>query len=72
MKPAVVAGVALAVLGAFVLLKGLTYPTQRSVLKVGDLKVSAEETRSIPPWVGGAALVGGVLLLGAGTLSKKA
>ena len=71
MKPLVMAGVALGVLGAFVLLKGLTYPSERSVLKVGDLKVSAEEQRSIPPWVGGVALVGGVMLLGAGTLGRK-
>jgi hypothetical protein len=71
MKPLVIAGVVLAGLGAFVLLKGLTYASQSNVLKVGDLQVTAEEHRLVPPWVGGVALVGGLVLIGAGVGKRR-
>ena len=70
MKPFIMAGILLAVLGAFVLFRGLTYPSQRSVMRVGDFQVSAEVQRAVPTWVGGVAIVCGVLLLGAG-LGKR-
>lgn len=67
MKPQVIAGIVLAVLGAFVLFTGgLSFGSQRSVMRVGDLQVSAEERHIIPPWVGGVAIVGGLLLVGTG------
>jgi hypothetical protein len=66
MKPLVLAGIVLVGLGAFVVLKGLSYSSQSSVLKVGDLKVSAEEHHLIPPWVGVVAIVGGIVLVGGG------
>ena len=71
MKPLVIAGIAIVGLGAFVLLKGLTYRSQSNVLKVGDLQVSAEERRSIPPWVGVAGIVGGLALIGAGVGRRR-
>ena len=71
MKPAVIAGIAIAALGAYVLVKGLSYGSQSNVLKVGDLQVSAEEHRMVPPWVGGVALVGGLLLIGAGVGKRR-
>lgn len=66
MKPLTIAGIVLVVVGAFVLVKGLSYTSQSSVLKVGDLQVSAEEHHMIPAWVGGVAIVGGLVLVGAG------
>lgn len=67
MKPLVIAGIVVAALGAFVLFTGgLSFASQESVLSIGDLEVSAEERHVIPPWVGGAAIVGGLLLVGAG------
>ena len=72
MKPMVIAGIVLALLGAFVLFSdGFTFASQRSVLRVGDLEVSAEERRTVPDWVGGVAIVGGLLLVGAGTLGRR-
>ncbi len=38
----------------------------RAQLQVGDFHASVEARRSIPTWVGVAAIVGGVLLVGAG------
>jgi hypothetical protein len=71
MKPLVIAGIAIVGLGGFVLLQGLTYRSQSNVLKVGDLQVSAEERRTIPPWVGVLGIVGGLVLIGAGVGKRR-
>lgn len=71
MKPLVIAGIVIAGLGAYVLLKGLTYRSQSNVLKVGDLQVTAEEHRLVPPWVGGVAVAGGLVLIGAGVRRQR-
>jgi uncharacterized membrane protein len=71
MKPFVIAGIVLVVLGSFILFRGLSYPAQRSVMNVGDLHVSAEEQRSIPAWVGGVAIVGGLLLAVGGARKRR-
>jgi hypothetical protein len=71
MKPRAIAGIVLIVLGAFIVFRGLSYGSQRSVMKVGDLQVSAEERRTIPTWVGGVAIVGGVLLVGADLRKRR-
>ncbi len=65
MKPWTIAGIVLVVLGAFIVFRGLSYGSQRSVMRVGDLQVSAEERRTIPTWVGAVAIVGGLILVGA-------
>ena len=65
MKPLVLVGVLLAALGGFILIRGLTYTKDKSVLEIGGLKASVEERRSIPTWVGVVGLVAGVgLILG--------
>ena len=71
MKPMVIAGIVIAGLGAYVLVKGLSYGSQSNVLKVGDLQVSAEERRMVPAWVGGVAVVGGLVLIGAGVGKRR-
>jgi len=71
MKPLGFAGIAIAILGAYVLVRGLTYTSQSNVLKVGDVQVTAQERRMIPPWVGGVALVGGLLMIGAGVRRRR-
>ena len=72
MKPLSIAGIVLAALGAFILLKGLSYGSQRSVMRVGDLQVSAESQRVVPTWVGWIAIVGGAALIGAGVRRRRA
>ena len=61
-----VAGVLLLAFGAFVLLRGANVTTQRDVLEVGDVKITADQQRSVPPWAGGIAVAAGVALLAAG------
>lgn len=72
MKPLLlIAGIVIAGLGAFVVLRGLSYGSQREVMRVGDLQASVEVQRAIPTWVGGVAIVGGLLLVGAGLQRRR-
>jgi drug/metabolite transporter (DMT)-like permease len=72
MKPITIAGILIAVLGAVVLVRGLSYPNRENVVRIGDVQVSANTRESVPSWVGVAALAGGLLLVGAGMQGKKA
>ena len=71
MKPLVIVGILLAALGGFILVRGLTYTKDKSVLKIGDLQASVEERRTIPAWVGVAVIVGGLVLIGAAAGKKS-
>ena len=46
--------------------KGITYKTHENVLDLGPLHVTQEKTKTFPfsPVLGGAALVGGIVLVG--------
>jgi hypothetical protein len=66
MKPIAVIGVILVVLGVVALAyQGITYTTKERVVELGPLKVEAEKEKTIPlpPLVGAAAVIGGVLLI---------
>jgi divalent metal cation (Fe/Co/Zn/Cd) transporter len=69
MKPRTLIAAALIVVGilAFVYL-GITYTTTEDAIDIGPLKVTTQETHTIPlpPIVGGIALVGGIIMLAAG------
>jgi len=70
MKPQVILGIVLAGVGAFILLRGLNYGSDRSVMRVGEFSASVETRRAVPLWVGGVAIVGGLLLVGAGAARR--
>lgn len=72
MKPLLFIGIIVAVLGAFVLVRGATYSRNRTVVSIGDMHVSASERRSIPIWVGVAALAGGLVMIGTSVTRQKA
>jgi hypothetical protein len=65
-----IAGLIILGLGAFVLIRGASFTSRKDVLKVGDLKVTADEQQTIPPWVGGVAMVAGTALIIAGTRKR--
>jgi hypothetical protein len=70
MKPAVVIGVVLIVLGIVALVyQGITYTTKERVVDVGPLKVEAtkEKTIPLPPLLGAIALAGGIILVAIGS-----
>ncbi|HZF73435.1 MAG TPA: hypothetical protein VEZ51_08380 [Gemmatimonadaceae bacterium] len=66
MRAQLMVGILLAVIGGFIVFRGLSYGSENSAIQVGDFHASVEARRSIPTWVGVAAIVGGVLLVGAG------
>jgi hypothetical protein len=69
MKPAMMIGILLIVLGGLALVyQGFNYTHRERVLDVGPIHATADEHEdvSIPPILGGLALVGGIVLLVAG------
>jgi len=66
MKPIMWVGILLVILGALGLAyQGFNYTHQEKILDVGPIHATAEEHDrvSIPPVLGGLALVGGIVLL---------
>jgi hypothetical protein len=70
MRQLILAGILILGLGAVLLLRGGSIATRREVLKVGDVKITADEQQSIPPWVGGLAMLAGVALILAGARKR--
>ncbi len=69
MKPIMWVGILLVILGALGLAyQGFNYTHQEKILDVGPIHATAEEHDrvSIPPVLGGLALVGGIVLLAVG------
>jgi len=74
MKPIVMVGLIIAVLGVLGLaIPEFTTNDTRNVVTVGDLKVQATEptSHSVPPIVAGAAIVIGLMLTGGGLYQKS-
>ena len=70
MKPAMVVGIALIIIGIVALAYGgFSFTTSEKVAEIGPLKVEKEKTRSValPPILGGAAVVAGIALVAVGT-----
>jgi hypothetical protein len=66
MKPIMIAGIVLVVLGALALAyQGINYTRQEDVINIGPIHATAdrEERIPLPPILGGLALVGGIVLL---------
>jgi hypothetical protein len=73
MKSITVLGILLAVLGVFALAyQGFSYTHQEKVLDVGPIHATRDDTEhiSLPPIIGGLALLGGVALLVIGAKQK--
>lgn len=71
MKATVIGGILLGAVGIFVLMKSPSMTTHHEVMQVGDLKVSAEDHQSLPPWLGGVLIVSGVLVVAVGMRSRR-
>jgi hypothetical protein len=66
----VIVGILLIVLGVFALAYGgFSFTREKEVLDLGPIEATAEtrETVPLPPILGGAAIVGGVVLVVMGT-----
>lgn len=58
-----IAGVVLAALGAFGVLKGFSYSSEQSVFKFGSVEAKVERERRLPEWISGVLLGAGVVLI---------
>ena len=66
MKPMMLIGIALIILGAIAFAyHGITYTTREKVLQIGPLEATkkTEKTIPLPPILGGVALAGGIVLI---------
>ncbi len=73
MKPTILIGIVLVVLGALVLAyQGINYTRTEKVLDLGPIHATKETQKRIPlpPILGGIALIGGVALLVVGARRK--
>ena len=69
MKPIMIVGIVLAVLGVFVLVsQGITYTKTEKVIDLGPIEATAkrQKTIPIPPLLGGVVLVAGIVCVVAG------
>ena len=69
MKPMIIAGMLLIVLGIVALsYKRITYTTEEKIVEIGPLSATAQREKSLPlpPLLGGLALVAGVGMVAAG------
>jgi uncharacterized membrane protein len=70
MKPLSIAGIVLIVLGVFALAyQGITYTKHERVVDVGPIHATKDTRKTIPlpPILGGIAVIGGIVLLAAGS-----
>jgi hypothetical protein len=56
--------------GLYVLIKAPTYSSDKSIFKVGEVEAKIRQEQTVPPWVGGAALTAGVVLVVVGVRSR--
>jgi hypothetical protein len=66
MKASMIVGIVLIVIGVVALgYEGISYTTREKVIDIGPLQASVEKRKTIPlsPVLGGAALVGGIVLV---------
>lgn len=70
MRLSVIAGIVLIVAGGFLLWQGGSLTTRRDVLKVGDVRITAEEQHPIQPWAAGLAIAAGIGFIALGARRK--
>ena len=70
MRTTTILGIALIVLGVVTFAyQGISYTTREKIIDLGPVEATVEKTNTIPlpPIVGGLALIGGIVLLVAGS-----
>jgi hypothetical protein len=71
MRIPLIVGALLIAGGLYVLIKSPSYSQDKQVLKLGSLEANVSQQHEIPPWVGGAALAVGVVLVVVGMRGKS-
>lgn len=63
MRLRVLLGAAMILAGGFILARGISYTRRTDVVDLGAVRVSADEKRAIPPWIGGVIALAGLMLV---------
>ena len=71
MRVATIVGIVLILVGGFILVNGFSYTSERSTVQLGPIHASVEEKKALPEWVGGALLIGGIVLLIVGFRGRR-
>jgi hypothetical protein len=74
MKPIMIIGIVLIVLGVVALAyQGITYTSREKIIDIGPIQATHETKKTIPlpPILGGIALAGGIVLVIIGIGAKK-
>jgi len=74
MKPIMIVGVFLIVLGVVALVyQGITYTSRKKIIDIGPIQATHDTKKTIPlsPLVGGVALAGGIVLVIMGAKNKR-
>ena len=71
MRPYVLIGVVLAVIGGYLFFRGGSFSTRKDVLELGDVKVTAPEEHTVPNWIPPLLVVTGLGLVVFGSMQKQ-
>ena len=66
MRPTMIIGALLILAGGIVIAGGVRYTQKHDVVDLGGIRISADEKKPIPTWVGGVAAIAGLALVFAG------
>jgi hypothetical protein len=61
----------LVIIGGVLFYQGGSFTTQKKLVEIGDVKVTAPDEHSIPQWAAGAAVVVGLGLVVAGAAQRR-
>jgi hypothetical protein len=63
MRALLISGVALVVIGLWIIIRPPGYSHNETVVKFGDIEAKMQQQRTVPGWVGGLALGAGAVLV---------
>ncbi len=63
MRALAIAGVVLALVGLWIIVRPPSYTREESVVKIGSLEAKMRQKHAVPGWVGGVALGAGLVLV---------
>lgn len=67
MRFVLILGIVVTLAGAYILVRGFSVTRETASVDLGPIDASISERRSVPPWLGGAAVAAGLVMIVAGT-----
>ena len=72
MRSTIIGGIVLILVGVVLFARGGTFTTQKDVIKIGDVKVTAPDDHTVPNWVAPVVVLAGIGLIAFGGATRKA